>query len=313
MSFFRNRDDHAAGSSSRQDLDPWGFHPTGEREGWEDNEDMVRLREQLSAATEELASLKTNMSSIVEKEVAVRVNRQLPILMRKIDYWIAGGRQGPYPKYELEPTPSQDKLLNHPYVPKPVVDSGVSTKKGRKRKKKGDYASKQSVVYDTNNCSDERTYHVLGESILSPSSLHTEFGFMRTLHDIILRTENHLLRMEAPTYPVFVAKVPVGMGFVDYNPADVFFLRFDDIFRLFHMKRLTPNLVRLFALNEAYQAKKEREFTPTIVIADPYYLSESKLYTMEGQLAAKEYIQNLMLANKDKDTFLLPYFPGPPE
>ena len=77
-------------------------------------------------------------------------------------------------------------------------------------------------------------------------------------------------------------------------------------------KCLGPNLVRLFALNEAYQVRKEREFIPTVVIADPYYLSESKLYTMEGQLAAKEYIQNLMLANKDKDTFLLPYFPGPP-
>ena len=306
MSFFENRNDHGAGSSSRQELDPSGFHQA-------QSEDMVRLWEELSVAREELVSLKANMSTIVENQVAVRVNRHLPILIRKIDYWIAGGRQGPYPKYELEPTPSQDKLLNHPYVPKPVVDSGVSTKKGRKRKKKSDYASRQSVVYDTNNCSDERTYHVLGEPILPLSSLHTEFGFMRTLHDIILRTENHLLEMEAPTYPVFVVKMPVGMGFIDYNPADVFFLRFDDIFRLFHMKRLTPNLVRLFALNEAYQVRKEREFIPTVVIPDPYYLSESKLYTMEGQLAAKEYIQNLMLANKDKDTFLLPYFPGPLE
>ena len=79
------------------------------------------------------------------------------------------------------------------------------------------------------------------------------------------------------------------------------------------MKRLNPNLDRLFALSEAYQARKEREFTPTIMIADPYYLSESKLLSIDGQLAAKEYIQNLLLANKDKDTFLLPYFPGPPE
>ena len=52
--FFWNRDDHAAGSCSRQDLDRWVFHPMGEREGREENEDMVRLREQLSAATEEL-------------------------------------------------------------------------------------------------------------------------------------------------------------------------------------------------------------------------------------------------------------------
>ena len=79
------------------------------------------------------------------------------------------------------------------------------------------------------------------------------------------------------------------------------------------MRRLAPNLVRLFALNLAYQVRKEREFITTIVIADPYYLAESKLYTMEGQLDAKEYIQNLMLANRDKSTFLLPYFPGPPE
>ena len=176
---------------------------------------------------EELASLKINISTIIENEVTVRVNRQIPVLIRKMDYWISGGRQGPFPMYEPTPPPSQDKLRNHPYVHEPVVDSGVSTKKGRKRKKKSDYASRQSVVYDTNNCSDERTYHVLGELILPLSSLHTEFGFMRTLHDIILRTGNRLLEMEAPTYPVFVAKVPVGMGFVDYNPADVFFLRFD--------------------------------------------------------------------------------------
>ena len=74
MSFFWNRDDHAAGSSSWQDLDPSGFHPTGEHEGKEENEDILRLREELSAATEELASLKANMSTIVENQVAVRVN-----------------------------------------------------------------------------------------------------------------------------------------------------------------------------------------------------------------------------------------------
>ena len=128
MSFFRNRNDPAAGSSSRQNLDPSGFHPTGER-GKEENEDIVRLREELSAATEELASLKANMSTIIENQVAVRVNRRIPILMRKMDYWISGGRKGPYPKYEPTPPPSQDKLLNDPDVHEPVVNSGVSTKK----------------------------------------------------------------------------------------------------------------------------------------------------------------------------------------
>jgi hypothetical protein len=146
-------------------------------------------------------------------------------------------------------------------------------------------------MYDTNNCSDERTYHVQGEPILPLSLLHTKFGYLRTLHDIILRTENHLLGMEAPTYPIFVAKVPVGMGFVDYNQADVFFLRFDDIFRLFHMNRLTPNLVGMFALNEAYRpGQKRARVHPDNLDRGP---GQSKLYTMEGQQAAKEYIQIL--------------------
>ena len=119
--------------------------------------------------------------------------------------------------------------------------------------------------------------------------------------------------MEALTYPVFIAKVPVGMGFIDYKPAYVFFLRFDDLFGMFHLKRLNPSLVHLFVLSEAYHARKEQEFIPTTTIADPYYMFESKLHTVDGQLAAKEYIQNWFLANRDKTTFLLPYFPGPPE
>ena len=107
MSFFENRNDHGAGSSSRQELDPSGFHQA-------QSEDMVRLREELSVAREELATLKANMSTIVENQVAVRVNRQLPILIRKIDYWIAGGRQGPCPKYEATPVelaPNQAPLV----------------------------------------------------------------------------------------------------------------------------------------------------------------------------------------------------------
>ena len=84
MSFFENRNDHRAGSSSRQELDPSAFHQA-------QSEDMVRLREELSVAREELATLKPNMCTIVENQVAVRVNRELPILIRKIDYWIGGG------------------------------------------------------------------------------------------------------------------------------------------------------------------------------------------------------------------------------
>ena len=232
------------------------------------------------------------MSTIVNNQVAVRVNRELPILIRKVDYWIAGGRQGPCTKYEATPVelaPNQAPLVLDPYVPKHDKDSGVSTKKGRKRKKKRDYTSGPSVMHDT-IYRHERKYYVLGQPILQLESLHNEVGDLRSLHDIIYRIENRLLGMQAPAYPDFVAKVPVGLGFVDYKPADVLFLRFDVLFGMFHMKRLTPSLVHLFALSEAYQSMKEQEFIPTTTIADSYYMCESKLHTMDGHLAAKECI-----------------------
>ena len=51
--------------------------------------------------------------------------------------------------------------------------------------------------------------------------------------------------MKNLTYPVFVGRVPKGLGFVDTSPGDVLILRFDDVFDMFHMKRLYPTFVRL--------------------------------------------------------------------
>ena len=130
---------------------------------------------------------------------------------------------------------------------------------------------------------------------------------MRSLHDGVLQVEMQLLEMKSPTYPVFMVKVPKGMGFLDKSPAELFFLRFDDIFNMFHLKRLHPTLVRLFTLSEAYQVRKED--TPAIAIADPYYMLESNLCTHEGRLVVMQYIEDFLVANKEKEIFLLPYFP----
>jgi hypothetical protein len=64
--------------------------------------------------------------------------------------------------------------------------------------------------------------------------------------------------MKDPAYPIFTVKVPEGLGFVEEHPTDVLFLRFDDIFNMFHMKRLHPTMVRLFALNMAHHVMKEK-------------------------------------------------------
>jgi hypothetical protein len=76
--------------------------------------------------------------------------------------------------------------------------------------------------------------------------------------------------MESPTYPLFVVKVPKGLDFIDKHPANVFFLRFEDIFSMFQMNRLHRNFVRLFTIVETYQVRKEQELSPTMAIADPF-------------------------------------------
>jgi hypothetical protein len=188
-------------------------------------------------------------------------------------------------------------------------------KKGRKRSKKGAPASSSQpapsptkpIWVQDRIPTKARTIHVAGEPILPPELLKTLTGDMRSLHVSVLTVEKHLLGMTSPTYPVFVAKVPKGMGFVDKSPGDVFFLRFDDIFDMYHLKRLHPTLVRLVALSLAYQVMKEE--TPAIAIMDPYYMLESNLRTTQDRVIVTQYIEDFLVANKKKEIILLPYFP----
>ena len=101
--------------------------------------------------------------------------------------------------------------------------------------------------------------------------------------------------------------MPGGMGFVDNSPGDLFFLRFDDIFNMFHLKRLDYTLVRLFSLHMAM--KVEREKTPSIAIVDPYYMRDTVLSNAGDRTIVRDYLRDIMLANKRKNYILIPYFP----
>jgi hypothetical protein len=132
--------------------------------------------------------------------------------------------------------------------------------------------------------------HWLGEPILPPEIVQTLTGDMRSLHDGVLQVERQLLGSKSPTYPVFVVKVPKGMGFLDKEPTEVFFLRFDDIFNMFHLKRLHPTLVCLVGLSMAYQIIKEK--TPGITIMDPYYMLESNLRNPRDRVIVTKQIKD---------------------
>ena len=197
-----------------------------------------------------------------------------------------------------------------------MLDGAPKPKKVRKRNKKSEYASgSQPPAPKPIRFKDGpgpyknvmQEIHVAGLAILPKHMLDAVSGDMKSLHDSVLTRELQLLKMNDPAYPVFAVKVPEGMGFVEEPPADVFFLRFDAIFNMFHLKRLDRTMVRLFALSMAHQVIKEK--TPRIAIVDPYYMIESNFSTPEGWLFMTERLQATMAENKKKDYILLPYFP----
>jgi len=98
------------------------------------------------------------------------------------------------------------------------------------------------------------------------------------------------------------------LDFVHEAPADLFFIAYEDVFKLFHSRRLDYNLVRLYALNLAMKIK--REATPYVAVADPYYMRDSQLVEGSGtRTMATEYLQRFMLNNKRKNNLLVPFFP----
>ena len=117
--------------------------------------------------------------------------------------------------------------------------------------------------------------HEAGQPILPSELLHLADGCMAPLQLAILKLEDNLLKDENPNYPVFTVKVPDYVDFVDESPADLFFISCEDVFNLFHFKRLDYNLVRLYAINMAM--KIQRDVAPYVTVVDPYYMRDSQL------------------------------------
>ncbi|KAK1629632.1 hypothetical protein QYE76_003947 [Lolium multiflorum] len=150
--------------------------------------------------------------------------------------------------------------------------------------------------------------HEAGKPILPPDMEHLASGPMLPLQHSINYLESVLLKEKDPNYPVFSVKVPSDQNFVHEDPADIFFIAFEDVFNLFHSKRLDYNLVRLYAIN--LQMKINRERPRHIAVADPYYMRDSQLQDgSRTRTKVVRYLQNFMLMYKESNTILLPVFP----
>ena len=185
-------------------------------------------------------------------------------------------------------------------------------KKGRKRKSnKGASQPAPSTIRAQDGPPSpkdiSRRVHVAGRPMLPTNMLNAATGAMRSLHDSVLSLEKRRLRENDVAYPVFVAKVPKGKGFVDSAIGGTIVLRFDDIFAMFNLHPLHYTFVRLFSLS--MEMRIIRDKTPDIVIVDPFYMRAKILGSAGDRQVTSSYLEGVILANPDKDNFLVPYFP----
>ena len=78
-------------------------------------------------------------------------------------------------------------------------------------------------------------FHQAGQPILPRKLLHLAEGCMLALQEAILKLEGNLLKDKNPNYPMFNVKVSKDLvDFIDEAPADLFFISYEYIFKLFH-------------------------------------------------------------------------------
>ena len=146
-----------------------------------------------------------------------------------------------------------------------------------------------------------------GRAMLPTNMLNAATGAMRSLHDSVLSLEKRRLREKDVAYPVFAAKVPEGKGFVDSAIGGMIILRFADIFAMFSLHPLHYTFVRLFSLS--MEMRIIRDKTTYLVLVDPFSTRAKILGSAGDRQVASSHLEGVILANPDKDNFLVPYFP----
>ena len=247
------------------------------------------------------------IQTVIAQAVTTTFTSIFNTVCESVRVWIEGGRKGPPPvisfgsnKYSINVPTTEDA---------PPASPEVKKKKHRKRSKPAPKTTIRGYEDMVSPRADAVSrVHEAGQPILSRDLLRLAGGCMLPLQNAILTLEGNLLKEEDPNYPVFTVKVPKDLAeFVHETPADLFFISYEDVFRLFHFRRLDYNLVRLYALNQAMRIRRDN--TPYIKVVDPYYMRDSLL--VEGSTTrakATKFLQRIMLNNQDKNNFLMPFF-----
>ena len=76
---------------------------------------------------------------------------------------------------------------------------------------------------------------------------------------------------------------------------------------MFNLHPLHYTFVRLFSLSMEMLIIRDK--TPDIVIVDPFYMRAKHLSGAGDRQVASSHLEDVILANPDKDNFLVAYFP----
>ena len=98
-----------------------------------------------------------------------------------------------------------------------------------------------------------------------------------------------------------------GQGLCGCAIGGTIVLWFDDIFAMFNLHPLHYTFVRLFS--QSMEMRIIRDKTPDIMIVDPFYMRAKLLCSAGDRQVASSHLEDVILANPDKDNFLVAYFP----
>ena len=87
----------------------------------------------------------------------------------------------------------------------------------------------------------------------------------------------------------------------------MFYVRFEEIFNMLHLRRLDSSLLSLWVLHLVTAIRTDN--VQDIAIADPYLMHEGNLKSANGRRKMQTYIGDFMFANQDKTSILMPYCP----
>lgn len=149
-----------------------------------------------------------------------------------------------------------------------------------------------------------RGRHIPGQPLVPDDEYALLSSGMKVLRDNIMKLET-----DGSNTSHFTVKVPNDYNFFAEDFACKFTLEFADIFCMFNLGMLGASLVRLWALYQAKEARRNK--APILAVIDPFHFHEDNLDTDSAHREMiAEWLCNAMLIHKDKQYLLLPYSPA---